>query len=106
MFGKARHAAALNQIVKYQGRHCTYYHSNADPNWRGNWTTNVAVSTDLIHWKKYPHNPIIRTDHSSDILVHDGRRQRLYTMHADVGVHFPRRPRSDPRVDCTDGPTI
>jgi hypothetical protein len=90
-----RHAVALNQIVKYRGGYYAYYHANADPKWRGNWTTNAAVSTDLIHWKKYPKNPIIRTDNSSGILVHDGRQYRLYTMHPDVRVYFPRRPRGD-----------
>jgi predicted GH43/DUF377 family glycosyl hydrolase len=90
-----RHAVALNQIVQYQGRYYAYYHANADPQWRGNWTTNVAVSTDLIHWKKYPKNPIIRTDNSSGILVHDGRQYRLYTMHPDVRVFFPKQPPAD-----------
>jgi sucrose-6-phosphate hydrolase SacC (GH32 family) len=85
-----RHAVALNQVVKYQGMYYAYYHANADPQWRGNWTTNVAVSTDLIRWEKYPKNPIIRTDNSSGILVHDGRQYRLYTMHPDVRVYVPR----------------
>jgi sucrose-6-phosphate hydrolase SacC (GH32 family) len=90
-----RSAVALNQIIKYQGRYYAYYHANADPQWRGNWTTNVAASTDLVHWIKYPKNPIIRTDNSSGILVHDGRQYRLYTMHPDVRVYFPRRAPSE-----------
>ena len=85
-----RRAVALNQVVEYQGRYYAYYHANADPKWRGPWTTNVAESDDLVHWKKYPNNPIIATNHSSAVLVHDGRLLRLYTMHPDVRVWFPR----------------
>lgn len=82
---------ALDQVIKYKGRYYAYYHGIgpgiAGQQW-GNWTTNVAVSTDLVHWKKYPHNPVIIGN--SPILVHDGRQYRLYTMHPDVRVYFPR----------------
>ena len=82
-------AVAVNQIVKYKGRYYAYYHACAHRPWR-DWTTNVAVSSDLIHWKKYPGNPIVTGDKSSGILVHDGSRYRLYTMHPDVRVYFPK----------------
>ncbi len=49
----------------------------------------TAEDNDLIRWKKHPKNPIIPSDHSSAILVHDGRQHRLYTMHPDVRVYFP-----------------
>ena len=52
------------------------------------WNTDVARSTDLIHWEKYPGNPII-ADKSSGIVVPDGRQFRLYTMHNQVDVWFP-----------------
>ena len=84
-----RHAVALNQIVKYQGRYYAYYHANAHRPWR-DWTTCAATSTDLVRWKKYAKNPIIANNQSSGILVHDGSQYRLYTMHPDVRVHFPR----------------
>lgn len=87
-----KHAVALNQVLKYGDRYYGYYHANADPKWRGAWTTNVAVSGDLVHWKKYPHNPIIPGNYSSGQLVHDGRRYRLYTMHPEVRVYFPKKP--------------
>ncbi|MHC4403818.1 MAG: glycoside hydrolase family protein [Planctomycetota bacterium] len=87
-----KHAVALNQIVEHLGRYYAYYHANADPKWRGPWTTNAAVSDDLVHWKKYAKNPVIPTDHSSAILVRDGDSHRLYTMHPDVRVWFPRKP--------------
>ena len=55
------------------------------------WCTNVAVSTDLIHWRKYPRNPLVAGDKSSGIVVHDGTRFRLYTMHPDVRLYFGRK---------------
>ena len=82
-------AVALNQIVKYQGLYYGYYHATAHEPWK-DWTTNVAVSRDLIHWVKYANNPIVKGNKSSGIVVHDGDRWRLYTMHPDVRVYFPK----------------
>jgi sucrose-6-phosphate hydrolase SacC (GH32 family) len=87
-------AVAMNQVVKHRDRYYAYYHANADPKWHGPWTTNVAVSEDLIHWKKYAKNPIIPTNHSSGTLVHDGRQYRLYTTHPDVRVYLPKSPKT------------
>ncbi|WP_166831664.1 glycoside hydrolase family protein [Thalassoroseus pseudoceratinae] len=84
-----RHAIALNQVIGYQGRYYGVYHANGHPSWKGPWTTCLAVSDDLVDWKKYPGNPIIRTNNSSGQLVHDGERYRLYTTHPDVRVYFP-----------------
>lgn len=82
---------ALNQIIKYKGRYYAYYHGTkfSGPN-ANKWNTCVATSTDLLHWEKYPHNPLqpIPQNKSSGILVHDGERFRLYTMHAEVNLHF------------------
>lgn len=83
-----RHAVALNQVFQYQGRYYAVYHGNPEPNWSGPWTTSLAVSDDLVQWKKYPGNPIVRTDDSSGQLIHDGKQFRLYTMHPDVRVYF------------------
>ncbi len=80
---------ALNQVIKYKGKYYGYYHATAYDPWR-DWTTNVAVSDDLIHWKKYPHNPIVSRNKSSGIVVLDKRQFRLYTMHPDVRVYFPQ----------------
>jgi len=82
---------ALDYVVKYKGRYYAYYHGigpgPGNQQW-GNWTTCVAVSTDLVRWKKHPNNPIIIGN--SPILVHDGCQYRLYTMHPDVRVYFPK----------------
>ncbi|MEM9657520.1 MAG: hypothetical protein AAF961_04080, partial [Planctomycetota bacterium] len=85
-----RYAIALNQVIRYRDRYYGVYHANADPNWQGPWTTSLAASDDLVTWEKYPGNPIIDTNDSSGQLVHDGGQYRLYTMHPEVRVYFPR----------------
>lgn len=84
-----RYAVALNQIVKHNGRYYAFYHAADTPEWK-HWSINVATSTDLVNWVKYPGNPILRENKSSGIVVCDGQRFRLYTMHDNVAVHFPR----------------
>jgi hypothetical protein len=85
-----RHAVALNQVIRHRGRYYGVYHANADPEWKGPWTTCLAVSDDLRRWRKYPGNPVVRSDDSSGILVDDGERLRLYTMHPAVKLWLPR----------------
>jgi sucrose-6-phosphate hydrolase SacC (GH32 family) len=85
-----RGAVALNQVVRYRGRYYGVYHANAQADWKGPWTTCLAASDDLRHWEKYPGNPVIPSDDSSGILVDDGRRLRLYTMHPAVKLWLPR----------------
>ncbi len=84
---------AFNQIVKHKGRYYVYYHGSArtGPNAKL-WSTNVATSTDLIHWEKYPGNPLqpVSENKSSGILVHDGKAYRLYTMHPAVYLHVAK----------------
>jgi len=81
---------ALNQIVKYKGRYYAYYHGTGTSEKPRLWATNVAVSQDLVNWTKYPGNPLFpaKENKSSGILVHDGKRFRLYTMHDKVEVHM------------------
>lgn len=82
-----QYGVALNQIVQHEGLYYAYYHGTALEDW-SLWSTNLATSEDLIHWKKYEHNPIMEDNKSSGILVHDGEQYRLYTMHSEVNVHF------------------
>ena len=84
-----RHAIALTQVLKHKDHYYAIYLANADPKWRGDWTTNIAVSDDLIHWTKYSQNPIVQGDYSSSMLVHDGKQFRLYSAHPDLRVYFP-----------------
>jgi len=55
----------------------------------------LAVSDDLVHWKKYPANPVIPVNptNAGGEQRHDRARckqLRLYTTHPDVRVYFPR----------------
>jgi sucrose-6-phosphate hydrolase SacC (GH32 family) len=83
---------ALDQIVKYGGYYYAYYHGLVPNSKPKNWTTNIAVSPDLLHWTKYPKNPILDKDRSSGVLVEDGAQFRLYTMHPVVCLYLPHVP--------------
>jgi sucrose-6-phosphate hydrolase SacC (GH32 family) len=87
-----RDLIALNQIIKHKGRYYAYYHGTAKtgPHAR-QWSTAVATSTDLVHWERYPGNPLrpVAENKSSGIVVPDGERFRLYTMHPAVNLHLP-----------------
>ena len=84
-------AVAANQVVKYKGKYYLYYHASSKPMKSAvEWTSNVAMSTDLIHWVKYDKNPIVKGDHSSPILVYNGNDYRLYTMHSQVWLYFSK----------------
>ena len=83
-----KYGVALNQVVKNGDRYYGYYHGTPTEDWSV-WNTNVAVSSDLMRWEKYKDNPILEENKSSGILVHDGERYRLYTMHDQVQLHFP-----------------
>ncbi|MEQ8809312.1 MAG: glycosylase, partial [Imperialibacter sp.] len=84
-----KYGLAVNQIVKYNGTYYAYYHGTAFEDWH-EWSTNVAASKDLVHWTKYEGNPIMGENRSSGILVPDGSKFRLYTMHDKVEVFFPK----------------
>lgn len=83
---------AMNQVIRHDGRYYAYYHGSGTNEKPRLWTTNVAVSTDLIHWRKFTANPLLpeRENKSSGIVVHDGKQFRLYTMHPEVQVHFSK----------------
>jgi sucrose-6-phosphate hydrolase SacC (GH32 family) len=83
-------AVAVNQVVKRDGAYYAFYHANSARPWK-DWTTCVARSRDLVHWEKYPGNPIIKNNCSSAILVRTPQGEdRLYTMHPDVRVFVPK----------------
>jgi hypothetical protein len=82
------HAVAVNQVVKRNGYYYAFYHANAHKPWK-DWSTCVARSRDLIHWQKYPGNPIVKDNCSSAILVTTPHGDRLYTMHPEVRVYEP-----------------
>ena len=80
-------AVAMNQVIHYKGLYYGYYHASAFKDWH-EWSTNIAVSSDLIHWKKYEKNPIIGNNQSSGMVLKDGKGFRLYTMHRKVNLYF------------------
>jgi len=79
---------AMDQVIKYKGTYFGFYHATEFEDWH-EWTSCVAASKDLVHWIKYPCNPIMRENKSSPVMVFDGHDYRLYTMHPSVSVHFP-----------------
>ncbi|HEX8038640.1 MAG TPA: glycosylase [Chryseosolibacter sp.] len=83
-----RFGVAVNQVIRFGHHYYAYYHGTPTKDW-SEWNTNVAVSDDLVHWKKYPSNPILQENKSSGILVDDGKQYRLYSMHDQVQLHFP-----------------
>jgi hypothetical protein len=81
---------ALNQIIKHKGRYYAYYHGAAKAvKGKSLWSTAIATSKDLIHWEKYAGNPLLPTaeNKSSGIVIADGDKFRLYTMHPAVYLH-------------------
>ncbi len=85
-----KYGVALNQIIRYGDYYYAYYHGTPTEDW-SDWNTNVAVSSDLNTWTKYPGNPLLRDNKSSGVMVHDGEVYRLYTMHDQVHLHFPKK---------------
>ena len=86
-----RDLVALNQIVKHKGRYYAYYHGSAKTGPKAKlWSTAIATSKDLIHWEKYAGNPLRPTEEnkSSGIIIPDGEKFRLYTMHPSVYLHI------------------
>jgi len=88
-------AVALNQVVKRGDFYYGFYHASAQRPWK-EWTSCIARSRDLVHWEKYPGNPIVRNNCSSPILVAGPDGDRLYTMHPDVRVFRPAEPSRRP----------
>ena len=85
---------AMNQVIRYQDRYYAIFHGakkSSDPKQPNLWSTGIAMSADLVHWKKYSGNPLrpIAENKSSGLLIHDGAQFRLYTMHNEVHVHRP-----------------
>lgn len=81
---------AMNQVVLIDGKYVAVMHGTGTPQKPRQWCTTMAVSTDLVQWKKYSGNPLlpIPENKSSGQLVFDGTRWRLYTMHDQIDLHW------------------
>jgi hypothetical protein len=87
---------AMNQVFRHDGRYYAVLHGtkrSGDPTVPNQWTTNLATSTDLVRWEKYPGNPLrpASENKSSGQILPDGDRFRLYTTHDKVDVHWGGR---------------
>ncbi len=88
-----KYAVAFDQVIKRGKFYYAFYHANEHQPWKQDWTTCLARSEDLIHWVKYPGNPILRNNSSSAILVETPAGDRLYSMHPEVRIH--QHPKKD-----------
>lgn len=80
-----REMIAVDQVLKYRGAYYAIYHgSGSGKQVPRTWNTDIARSTDMVHWTKYAKNPIVAGDKSSGELVPVDGHFRLYTMHDHV----------------------
>jgi hypothetical protein len=79
---------AVNQVIKYKGVYYAVYHgSGSGAAVPRTWNTDIARSTDRVHWQKYSGNPLVNNNKSSGIVLSDGKCFRLYTMHDQVDLY-------------------
>ncbi len=88
------YAVAFDQVIRHKGRYYAYYHASDQKEW-GRWSTNIATSSDLVHWKKYPRNPVLPANpeqplQSSGFLVKTPVGYQFYTTHPVVSIFVPR----------------
>jgi len=81
---------ALNQVFKFEGKYYASIHGASNNESPRLWASGIAVSKDLIHWKKFPY-PLrpISENKSSGLFIRDGANFRFYTMHDKVDLHLP-----------------
>jgi hypothetical protein len=88
-----RDMIAVNQVIKHAGRYYAYYHgcATAGPDAR-QWSPAVAASDDLLHWHKYPGNPLLPAtlNRSSGLMVHADAGPRFWTTHPAVWRYATR----------------
>ena len=87
---------AVNQVIKYKGAYFAIYHGSGSGTAVPRiWNTDIALSTDRVHWQKYSGNPIVNGNKSSGVVVPMGDGFRLYTMHDQVDLYESKLPTDD-----------
>ncbi len=83
---------AMNQIIRHNKQWYAVLHGTGSPAKPREWCSYFAVSDDLLTWTKCSNGPVlpVSDNKSSGVLVHDGERYRLYTMHAKVDLHLSK----------------
>lgn len=84
-----RDLIAMNQIIRHEGMYYAVFHGAATDRTPNLWATGIARSNDLIHWEKFPDNPLrpIEENKSSGQLFPVPGGFRLYTVHDRIDVH-------------------
>ncbi len=84
-----RDLIAMNQILRHDGMYYAVFHGAATDRTPNLWATGIARSKDLIHWEKFPGNPLrpIEENKSSGQLFPVPGGFRLYTVHDRIDVH-------------------
>ena len=83
---------AVNQVFRYQSAYYAVYHgSGSGDAVPRTWTTNIARSTDRVHWQKYSANPIVEGNRSSGVIIRMPSGFRLYTMHSQIDMFEAKR---------------
>jgi hypothetical protein len=78
---------ALDHVFRHGDAYFAIYHGSSGDAEPRTWNTDIARSTDLVHWEKYPHNPIVDNNKSSGQVVKVGNELRLYTMHDQIDLY-------------------
>ena len=100
---------AMNQIIRRNKQWYAVLHGTGSPTKPRDWCSYFAVSDDLLTWKKCSNGPVlpVADNKSSGVLVHDGERFRLYTMHGKVDLHMAKaksKPLGEPTASVTKTP--
>jgi hypothetical protein len=78
---------AVDQVIQYKGAYYAIYHgSGSGTAMPRTWNTDIARSTDRVHWQKYSRNPLVDDDKSSGEVVPLEHGFRLYTMHGRIDI--------------------
>ncbi len=81
---------AVDQVIQYDGAYFAFYHgSGSGAAMPRTWNTDIARSTDRVHWKKYSRNPLVGDNKSSGVVVPVDHAFRLYTMHDQIDLFEP-----------------